>query len=182
MGRLNLGAARETIVGNALRAHGIVDDELVRLIAQDYDIARTKAIHPISGAIETISDMRQSGVKLALLTNGEAKSQREKIKRFQLERLFDAIFIEGECGYGKPEERVYLDALSRLGVSPEETWMAGDNWEWEVVAPQRIGIKGIWVNANGRPVPEDGVIRPFLVVNSLVDLTGHFGTSDGDKG
>jgi FMN phosphatase YigB (HAD superfamily) len=27
-----------------------------------------------------------------------------------------------------------------LGVGPHETWMVGDNLEWEIVAPQRLGI------------------------------------------
>lgn len=48
--------------------------------------------------------------------------------------------------------------------------MVGDNWEWEVVAPQRIGIRGIWVNATECKVPGDGTIRPFLVIKSLPAL------------
>jgi putative hydrolase of the HAD superfamily len=27
-----------------------------------------------------------------------------------------------------------------LGVGPDETWMVGDNLEWEIVAPQRLGF------------------------------------------
>lgn len=172
VGRLDLTAARGTIIGEALRHHDIVDDELVRLIAHEYDIERTRAIHPIPGALQTIQEMRDFGVKLALITNGEAKSQREKIERFELGKLFEAIFIEGECGFGKPDERVYREALSRLGAHPKDTWMVGDNWEWEVVAPQRLGIRGIWVNRNERPIPGDRAVQPFLMVKSLAEL-GH---------
>lgn len=170
IGRLDLATARRTIIGDALRREGFQNDGLVRLIAEEYDITRTQAIHPIPGAIETIHEMRKGDVKLALITNGAATSQREKIKRFQLEGLFDGIFIEGECGFGKPDERVYLEALSQLGVRPEDAWMVGDNWEWEVVAPQRLGIRGIWVNHDERPIPEDGTVRPFRTVRSLTEL------------
>jgi putative hydrolase of the HAD superfamily len=34
-------------------------------------------------------------------------------------------------------------AMGVLGVGPEETWMVGDNLEWEIVAPQRLGIYAI---------------------------------------
>jgi FMN phosphatase YigB (HAD superfamily) len=30
--------------------------------------------------------------------------------------------------------------MSVLGVEAHETWMVGDNLEWEVAAPQRLGI------------------------------------------
>jgi len=172
IGRLDLTAARETIIGNALWHQGFQDDGLVRLMADEYDITRTQAIHPIPGAIETIHEMCKAGVKLALITNGQTKSQREKIERFELADFFDGIFIEGECGFGKPDERVYLEALSILNVRPEDAWMVGDNWEWEVAAPQQLGIRGIWVNSNERTIPGDGTIQPFLMVKSLAEL-GH---------
>lgn len=170
IGRLDLTSARHTIIADALTSMARSDDELVRRMATEYEITRTQAIHPIPGAIETIQLLRQKGIRLALITNGEAKSQREKIERFHLEPFFDAVLIEGECGYGKPDKRVYIQALESLGVHPPVTWMVGDNWEWEVVAPLRIGIRGIWVNVTDCKIPGDGTIRPFLVIKSLPEL------------
>jgi FMN phosphatase YigB (HAD superfamily) len=63
--------------------------------------------------------------------------------RFADEHRFDHIQIEGEHGFGKPEERAYTHAMETLGVGPHETWMVGDNLEWEIMAPQRLGIYAI---------------------------------------
>jgi hypothetical protein len=71
------------------------------------------------------------GIKLALITNGAAEPQRAKVVRFALEQRFDHIQIEGEHGFGKPEERAYKHAMEKLGVGPHETWMVGDNLEWK---------------------------------------------------
>lgn len=169
-GRLDLMAACQTIIRDALLRQGFMDDDLVQQIAVGYDIARTAAIHPIPGAIETIEEMHNAGVKLTLITNGAASSQREKIERFRLEPFFDLILIEGERGYGKPDERIYFEALSVLDVAPSEAWMVGDNWAWEVVAPQRLGIRGIWVNSDNRPIPEYDNVKPFRTVRSLSEL------------
>jgi hypothetical protein len=49
-----------------------------------------------------------------LLTNGGSKGQRLKIDRFDLAPLFDAILIEGEVGFGKPDPRIYTKALEAL--------------------------------------------------------------------
>jgi hypothetical protein len=35
-------------------------------------------------------------------------------------------------------------AILRLSRPRRETWMVGDNPEWEIVAPQRLGIYAIW--------------------------------------
>ena len=96
--------------------------------------------------------------------------QRLKIERFALEPLFDTVLVEGELEYGKPDRRIYELALSQLQCSPADTWMVGDNLEWEVAAPQRLGIYGIWVDASGKGLPPEASIRPDRIVRSIVEL------------
>lgn len=73
-------------------------------------------------------------------------------------------------GIGKPEDGIYLLALDRLGVSAEDAWMIGDNYEWEVAAPQRLGIKGIWIDREGIGLPARSAEQPYMVIRSLGDL------------
>jgi putative hydrolase of the HAD superfamily len=109
-------------------------------------------------------------VRLALVTNGAAAPQRAKVIRFALEERFDHIQIEGEHGFGKPEERAYTHAMEALGVGPQETWMVGDNLEWEIVAPQRLGIYAIWYDGYSAGLPADCPIRPDRIIRSLPEL------------
>jgi FMN phosphatase YigB (HAD superfamily) len=78
-----------------------------------------------------------------------AEPQRAKVVRFVLEHRFDHTQIKGEHGVSKPEERAYNHAMEVLGVGPDETWMVGDNLEWEVVTPERLGIYAIWHDGYG---------------------------------
>lgn len=121
-------------------------------------------------ARETIETLKARGVLLALVTNGAASVQRGKIERFALADLFDHIQIEGEHGFGKPEARAYLHAMEALGVTPEETWMVGDHLEWEVAAPQRLGIHAVWYDGFGRGLPPDSEIRPDRIIQRLAEL------------
>ena len=107
---------------------------------------------------------------MALITNGAAEPQRAKVVRFALEQRFDHIQIEGEHGFGKPEERAYKHAMEVLGVGPQETWMVGDNLEWEIVAPQRLGIYAIWQDAYGVGLPADSPIRPDRIIRRLSEV------------
>jgi putative hydrolase of the HAD superfamily len=122
------------------------------------------------GALETIDALKASGVRLALVTNGQSEPQRGKIERFDLARRFDHVQIEGDHGFGKPEDRAYRHALQALDVEPHETWMVGDNLEWEVAAPQRLGIFAIWHDHLGDGLPEGSTIRPDRIIRSLTEL------------
>ena len=138
-----------------------VPSSLVSEIAETYRVEREEAASPFPGAIDTLIQIRKSGARLALITNGGSEGQRYKIDRFGIAPLVDYILIEGEFGVGKPDEKVYLHALDQLGAKPAEAWMVGDNLEWEIAAPQKLGIRGIWVDWAGNGLPESTTVRPY---------------------
>ena len=170
LGRLNLINVRHEIMLGAFRQMGIDSADTAQRIGDDYDRQRLESVHPFPGAIETLETLRSSPVRLAMITNGTSASQRAKIDRFGLERFFDYILVEEEFGVGKPDERVYFHALKKLGAMPSEAWIVGDNLEWEVSAPQRLGITAIWHDPKGRGLPQGSSVRPDRIVRSLPEL------------
>jgi putative hydrolase of the HAD superfamily len=169
-GRLRLKDARRAVVAKALADLGVTDADLAGNIASTYGELRRAAIRPFDGAVETVLWLRQLDLGLALITNGDALDQRDKIERFGLAGLFDIVLIEGELGFGKPDPRVYRQALSGLGVAPAEAWMVGDNLEWEVAAPKRLGLTCVWVDRHGRGLPPDFDPAPDRVIHRLPEL------------
>jgi putative hydrolase of the HAD superfamily len=114
--------------------------------------------------------LRSKGIRLALVTNGDAAGQRDKLRRFDLERRFDLIQIEGEHGYGKPDPRAYQAVLDMLRVHPSEAWMVGDNLHWDIAAPQRLGLYGIWHDRRGEGVPVGPATIPDRVIRAPDDI------------
>ena len=172
VGRLELAWARSEVVRLALVELGVGDEDLARRIGDTYHSLRDDAITPFHDAVPTVRWLRGQGCRLALLTNGASTLQRLKIDRFNLAPLFDAILIEGEVGFGKPDPRIYTEALARLDVPAQDAWMVGDNLEWDVAGPQREGIAGIWIDARGRGVPAGQDVRPQRIIERLSDLRG----------
>jgi len=168
--RMNLGTARREITAQALASLGYSDESLSVEMADSYVSLREETIRTFPGAIETLASFRSKGILLALITNGSAESQRSKISRFNLVQYFDFILIEGEFGVGKPDERVYLEALNKLAVKPEETWMIGDNLEWDVIVPQRLGMTAIWVDFAGKGLPGSSKTRPDRTIERISEL------------
>jgi putative hydrolase of the HAD superfamily len=172
--RLKLEEARRIVVSNGFAAlaangHALPADLPIRL-ADRFTAYRDEEMFIFPGAHDAIDEFKARGVKLALVTNGAAESQRAKVERFELAHRFDHIQIEGEHGFGKPEERAYLHAMEALGVTAPDTWMIGDNLEWEIVAPQRLGIYAIWMDVHGEGLPADSTVKPDRIIRSLTEL------------
>ena len=170
IGRADLRAASRRIVQDALASLGFDAPELARAIAEAYRDFRDAAIRPIPGAIETLQHLRRRDIRLGLVTNGSSAAQRAKIERFGLAPFFDHILIEGEFGVGKPEKEVYLAAMAALGSTPAYTWMVGDNLEWEVGAPGRLGMYTVWVDRNGQGLPPSATAQPHRIVRCVAEV------------
>ena len=170
LGRLRLSNARLDIVSGVFKRLGIQDLALTQEMADSHLTLSNHAMHPSKGSLETLQRLKDKDVRLSLVTNGSQETQRHKINRFGLEAFFDCILVEGEFGIGKPDERVYRHALKQLDSQPKDAWMVGDNLEWEVIAPQKLGISGIWIDLSGKGLPPYSTAKPDRIIESLPEL------------
>jgi putative hydrolase of the HAD superfamily len=173
--RMRLSDARREIVAGSFAAlastgRRVPPAGISQRLADRFSAYRDEQMRLFPDAHNVIDALRARGTRLALVTNGASEAQRAKIDRFDLANRFDHIQIEGEHEFGKPDERAYLHALRQLGADARDTWMVGDNLEWEVAAPQRLGIFAIWFDAAGKGLPRDTHIRPDRIVASLSEL------------
>lgn len=169
-GRLDVQKSRIEVTHHGLLELGIDDYGLATRFADHYSEHRVTSMRPFPGAIETLEHFVKAGVPLALITNGDAKGQRAKVAHFDLTQYFQAVLIEGELGYGKPDPRVFHQALQACDAPAEDAWCVGDNLAWEVAAPQKLGMQGIWNDWEGKTLPEDSEIIPDRVVMSIAEL------------
>ncbi|TKW78548.1 MAG: HAD family hydrolase, partial [Bradyrhizobium icense] len=87
--RLKLGEARRlTVQGGfdalAAAGHKPLAPDLANRIADRFSVYREEEMFVFPGAHDAIDELRSRGVKLALVTNGAADTQRAKVERFEL--------------------------------------------------------------------------------------------------
>jgi putative hydrolase of the HAD superfamily len=168
--RVNMLRAWTRIAALALERCGS-DPRLGAAIAEAFAARRRSVMVLFPDALQFLAALRDRGVPLGLVTNGDAREQRAKLERHDLARFFDAIVIEGELGAGKPDAVVYRTALATLGVAAgPDVWMAGDHLEFDVAGPQRLGIRAAWLDRPGLGVPVGSSIRPDRIVRGLDEL------------
>ena len=168
-GRIDPRVALHEQVEGTLRRLGIYARDLTDQIAGRFLEQYEGTLQPFPGAEDTLDELRSREIRLALVTNGGADYQRWKIARFELERYFDYVLVEQEFGAGKPDERVYVHAMTQLDAAPDQCWMVGDNLEWEVAAPQRLGMLGVWVDG-GSGLPVESNVQPDRIIRALPEI------------
>ena len=170
-GRLDIRTARFTILDNAIGLNESYDRNTRWLIADRCGAIMFDKTTLFPDAISTLKNLKLEGIKLALVTNGSSEAQRAKINKFDLEQYFLHVHIEGEAGVGKPELQAYKIAMEKLNVAATETWMVGDNIDWEVIAPQKLGIFSIWRDPRGYGIlPEGTTAKPDRIITNLAQL------------
>lgn len=172
-GRKDQKTARREIISTVFEKLRLPQEDVIN-VADTYSERRLHALKLFPRALDALELFRNKGIKLALITNGEAVIQRFKIKKFDLDRYFDYIFIETELGFGKPNEKIYRYALEHMDMTEADVWFIGDNLIWDVKAPREIGIYSIWNDFEGIGLPKDSDVIPDRIINNIFELVKDF--------
>ncbi len=167
---LNLALARRELLSMAFEKHGIDDDNLLEEMSAVYQKLKAATIEVIPGALDTLRSLGNGGIRLGLITNGDAEAQRDKVRKAGLEPLFDSTLVAGEFGVAKPDPQIFLHTLERLQVEPHEAWMVGDNLYADIGGAQAVGIRGVWVDWRGNGLPDNTPAIPYRTIQSIVEL------------
>ena len=95
-------------------------------------------------------------IKLAILTAGESRHQWNTVDMLGLDRWFDrsSVIVTGDTPYTKPDVELFSMMESRLGLSPSELWMIGDNYDKDIAGAITSGWHSLWLNRRGIPDPD----------------------------
>lgn len=103
-----------------------------------------------------------------IVTNGEPRIQRPKLRSLGLDDAFDAVVYAGHDADYKPNPEPFRQALDQLALAPEEVVYVGDSMEADVVGANRVGMRTVWV----RPAQDSPrrATDPDVQVSSLCEL------------
>jgi len=151
----------------ALAEYGANDPSFAEQLADTFQSERRGRHVVYPDTKPTLDDVRER-YRVALLTNGAADLQREKIRESKLAPFFEVIVISGEVGVRKPEPEIFALVLDRLGVTAGTAVMVGNSLGSDVAGAQRAGLKGVWLNRSGRDCDDE--IEPDAKITSLSEL------------
>lgn len=129
----------------------------------------------IPGAAELVQTLKAQGYRLALVADGRPGTYRNVLSQHRLYTLFDAFAISELVGVEKPDPRLFIHALTELGIKREEygrTVMVGNYLERDIKGANELGMISVWLDwAPRRPkVAADPSEEPDYTIQLPLDL------------
>lgn len=99
--------------------------------------------------VPTLRALSEMNVKLGVVSNWDSRL-RPLLDSLGLTRWFDTIVVSCEEGIEKPDPRLFLRAVERLGGTPERTLHVGDVPELDEAGATAAGIASVLVDRIGK--------------------------------
>lgn len=162
VGGLAGAAVSEEAWRRSLRSCGYGDERLVGVAVEAYARYEKETYRLFEDARHVLARLKDR-VPLALVSNGAADTQREKVHVLGIEACFEAVALSGELGVAKPDEAIFQFALDELDVQANRTWHVGDSLETDVAGARAAGVAAVWLNRRsvvrqpGDPEPDEEI-------------------------
>jgi HAD superfamily hydrolase (TIGR01549 family) len=154
-GRVRLGSALATaprkedliVAATVIAINGENWSEAKKIAEQVYTeadsiLASTYKPILISGIKETLGNMKDAGIKLALATNAPNVSAEDVVRSVNLKGVFDIIIGTDDVVNPKPAPDMILLACERCGCRPDEAVYVGD-MPIDMMAGRRAGVRAV---------------------------------------
>lgn len=113
-------------------------------LLEDYISSFQYSCIPFQHMEYVLKELKNRGILLGMITNGFTKFQTLNLKALGIHNYIDTILISEQEGIKKPHSEIFLRALEKLGVTPEESLYVGDHPENDVIGAQNVGMNAVW--------------------------------------
>ncbi|WP_461862912.1 TIGR02253 family HAD-type hydrolase [Thermococcus sp.] len=137
---------------------------------------------------KTLLKLKEMGILLGIITDGNPIKQWEKILRLELDPYFDEVLISDFVGVKKPHPKIFRKALGKFDVKADEAVMVGDRLYSDIYGAKRVGMHTVWFRygkyANSEIEYEkyaDFTIEDLKELPGIIEVLNGEGKEDSDK-
>ena len=131
-----------------LKGAGVeVSQELILEILSKFQKMKMKfkAFDDVSNTLKLLKDR---GFVLGLISN-VGQDMEKTYKNLNLQAYLDHYVTSFEVGCDKPHPEIFLAALQKARVKPEEFLYVGDQYDLDIVGARGVGMKAILIDRKG---------------------------------
>ena len=149
----------QSVIKTAMRARYAVSQAYWKLEEDTYPV---------------LEALRAQGYRLGIVSNASDDDDVQTlIDNARLRAYFDVIVTSAAQGIRKPNPRIFLDVLARLGVAPERAAMVGDTLGADILGAQNAGLLAIWITRRANKAANRDhldTIQPDEAITALSEL------------
>ena len=153
----------------SLRDAGVADDDLDPLVGHALARSRARRLETFSGVVDTLTIMRESGVRTAVCSNW-GWDLTEAVHASGLSGLVDVVVSSAQVGYRKPHGRIFEVALGRLGLTRDSVLFVGDTWSADIEGALAAGLRAAQIVHEDEPPDEEALPPSVVRISTLPEL------------
>jgi putative hydrolase of the HAD superfamily len=149
------------------------DDDHLDRIFDGYLRCYERSWRAFDDVEEALAAIERAGLRTAVLTNGTAEQQNDKLARVGLAGRVGPVYTAEELGAAKPAAGAYLAACRRWGLPPAAVLHVGDRYDLDVEAARNAGLRAVHLDrGNEGPAQERGRIASLHELAGLLPPPG----------
>lgn len=118
-------------------------EEIIELI-YIYRQASRGHLRLYHGVFDTLS-LLSGEYTLSTASHTQGSFTQLELRELNIEQFFSHFVYSSDIGWRKESTEFYKRALVVVGKEAADCLMVGDNYDVDVVVPQKLGIHGIWI-------------------------------------
>jgi phosphoglycolate phosphatase len=103
-----------------------------------------------SDVLETLTYLKNEGVKTGIVTNAFERDYQQILQKLSWTDQFDAVVGIDSCNKAKPDREIFICALEKLRVNPEETIFVGDSVKYDFEGAKKAGLRPLIINREAK--------------------------------
>ncbi len=125
------------------KAEGTIEPSLILKLDEVYWQTSLREMQLRPGVVDFLKYCRKNGIKTAVVSDLTTHIQLRKLMRLRISRYIDVLVTSEEAGSEKPHSIMFLLALNKLGVAPEDALMVGDNTVADIEGANFVRIRTV---------------------------------------
>ena len=140
------------------------DDEVRELFS---NITR---LDPFPDVIQALTEMKEHGLKLIILSNGDPDLLAEGVPFSKTDHLWDRVISVAEADSFKPHQKTYQTAAALVGLGRDEILFVA-NHAFDCIGAKAAGLKSAFIDRRKRPFGNDRYPAD-VTVSDMAELAG----------
>jgi putative hydrolase of the HAD superfamily len=155
-----------------------IEPKIILKLYEIYWNSFLKSMKLRKDVVPTLRELKKRGLKIAIVSDLTTKIQLKKIKKLKITQYVDYLVTSEEAGSEKPHSIMFLLALNKLNLLPQEVLMVGDNRVADIEGANSLGIDTILIGGNKTKknkldysLPDFTIRKISEILNILDDLS-----------
>ncbi len=156
----------------------MLSDEEILIAEHAYTAGSQVYVRPFPDALHTLQTLKERGYPVGLISNTvwPGTAHQYDLMHYGLWPYLDFALFSSDVRAWKPFPNIFIQAVQRMHLAPDEVVYVGDNLFFDVYGAQQAGLKAVWIEQSQRwwpPTLEVNDIIPEFTIQQLSDLLLH---------